>query len=247
MKTTKLFLVLSAIGLFISCDTKEKQLLLSTVDSLKVELQSSQQTTLAMQEIGVLLDTIDASRELLRTNVVEGTDYNNYTSRLNDINRHIKETKQKIAALEKSIKNSTVNYSASIRRLKADLKQRTEQMATLESEVQRMRAENESLVVTVSQKDKALDEQREIVKLKAQDIASLETKIQDVTQVSKTTKAELYFAQAQALETAAERTKFAPKKKKETQREALELYRASLSLGYEEAQTKITELEKEIG
>ena len=60
-------------------------------------------------------------------------------------------------------------------------------------------------------------------------------------------QADMYFAQAQALETAAQRTKFAPRKKKETKREALELYKLAYSLGKAEAQNRIDELEKEVG
>lgn len=247
MKTTKLILVLFTVGLLWSCDTKEKQELLSKVDSLQVELKSSLQTTFALQEIGVLIDSIDASRQLLRTNVVEGTSYTDYKSRLSEINQHIKDTHQKIEELEKSLKGTAANYSSTIRRLKADLKLSTEQLTALKGEVDKMRNENETLMLTVNQKEQSIAEQKEIVQMKEQDIASLEAKVQEVNQLSKNSKAELYFAQAQALETAAERTKFAPKKKKETQREALELYKVSLSLGYLEAQTRIMELEKELG
>jgi hypothetical protein len=70
--------------------------------------------------------------------------------------------------------------------------------------------------------------------------------VEEINAQSQASQADLYFAQAQALETAAERTKFAPRKKKETRREALELYKLSLSLGKQEAQQKIEELEKEI-
>jgi hypothetical protein len=51
---------------------------------------------------------------------------------------------------------------------------------------------------------------------------------------------------AQAVEEAANRTKLAPKKKKDTLKEAIELYKKALSLGKTEAQDKITELEKKI-
>lgn len=247
MKPSKIVVVLSLVGLLWSCDTKEKQQLLSRVDSLEIELQASQQNALVLQEIGTLIDSIDASRQLLRTNVVEGTTYSDYKERLGDINRHIVETRKKIEELEKSMKTSTVNYSATIRRLKNDLKLSTEQVAALQGEVDRMRGENETLVLTVNQKDMQLAEHKEIIQMREQDVASLETKIQEIHKHSQSTQADLYFAQAQALETAAERTKFAPKKKKETQREALELYRVSLSLGNLEAQTRIAELEKELG
>ena len=70
--------------------------------------------------------------------------------------------------------------------------------------------------------------------------------VQDINDQNRIKVANLYFAQAQALETAADRTKFAPRKKKETRREALELYKLSFSLGNTEAQAKIEELEKKL-
>jgi hypothetical protein len=59
-------------------------------------------------------------------------------------------------------------------------------------------------------------------------------------------EADSYFMRAQAVEEAANRTKLAPKKKKDTLKEAIELYKKALSLGKTEAQDKITELEKKI-
>jgi hypothetical protein len=82
--------------------------------------------------------------------------------------------------------------------------------------------------------------------MREQDVANLETRVEDINTQSKASQADLYFAQAQALEIAADRTKFAPKKKKETKREALELYKLSLSLGKTDAQPKIDELEKDL-
>jgi hypothetical protein len=98
--------------------------------------------------------------------------------------------------------------------------------------------------MTVSKRDSVINTNLETIKMKEQDVATLEAKVEEVNTASKASQADLYFAQAQALETAAARTKFAPKKKKETQREALELYKLSLSLGKSEAQTKIDELQK---
>jgi len=48
------------------------------------------------------------------------------------------------------------------------------------------------------------------------------------------------------VEEAANRTKLAPRKKKETLREAVELYKKALSLGKSEAQDNITALEKKL-
>ena len=212
---------------------------------MRTELQVSQQTNKELEEVGVLIDSIDASRQLLRADVVEGTSYKDYKNRLLSINNHIKETQAKIAELEKSVKKNNASQ-ASIKRLRSDLEARTAQIAALTAEVERYRGEAVVLVRNLSQRDSLLAVNNETIKLREQDITSLETKVEVNNTAAKNTQADLYFAQAQALETAASRTKFAPKKKKETQREALELYKMSLSLGKQEAQQKIDELEKEI-
>ena len=242
----KIVFGLAIAGAFWSCDTKEKARLQTQVDSLKTELQTSQQTAQTLQEIGVLIDSIDANRQLLRTDVVEGTSYADYKSRLTDINSHIKETQEKIAKLEKSVKSAKGTYATTIKRLKADLELSTQQIAALQGEVEKMRGENETLAMTVSQRDSAINQNMETIKMREQDVAGLETRVEEINAQSKASQADLYFAQAQALETAADRTKFAPRKKKETKREALELYKLSLSLGKTEAQSKIDELEKDI-
>jgi hypothetical protein len=241
----KIMLGLPLVAFLFSCEDKEKTHLQSQVDSLRTELQVSQQTNKELEEVGVLIDSIDASRRLLRADVVEGTSYKDYKNRLVNINNHIKETQSKIAELEKSVKKSNASI-ATIKRLRADLELRSQQIAALQQEVEKMRGENVTLSRSVSQRDSLLAVNNETIKLREQDVASLETKVEEINTSSKAAQADLYFKQAQALETAAARTRFAPRKKKETQREALELYKLSLSLGKQEAQQKIDELEKEV-
>ncbi len=247
MKTLNFISTLLIVGLIWGCGTKEKEMLLSKVDSLQVELSISQQNAQTLQEIGTLIDSIDASRQLLKAHMVEGTTYANYKTRLNEINGYVKETQQKIAELEKSLKQSNTNYTATIKRMKRELEANSQQMVVLQGEVDKMRNENQTMALTINQKDQSLEEQQGVIKMREQDIANLETKVLEINTLSVKSQADLYFAQARALETAAERTKFAPKKKKETQREALELYRQSLSLGKHEAQPRIEELEKAVG
>ncbi len=97
----KLFLALSLAALMLSCDTKEKDKLQGQVDSLRVELQTSQQMAQTLTEVGVLMDSIDASRQLLRVNMVEGTTYDDYKARMKDINSYVRDTQHKIDELEK--------------------------------------------------------------------------------------------------------------------------------------------------
>ena len=146
----KFILGLAVVGLLFSCRNEEKEKALqSQVDSLRTELHESQETAQTLQEVGVLIDSIDASRQLLRTDMVEGTSYKDYKNRLQDISAYVQETQAKIAELEQSAKNSRM-YAGTIKRLKADLESRTKQIAALEGEVQKIRTENQSLARTVS-------------------------------------------------------------------------------------------------
>ena len=242
----KLVLAASVTALLVGCRDEEKERAMQNqIDSLQVELRNSEETAQTMQEVGVLIDSIDANRQLLRTDMVEGTSYKDYKKRLQDISSYVKETQSKIAELEKTAKHSRI-YAGTIQKLKADLKARTAQIAALEEEVQKMRTENLALSKNVSDRDSLISVNNETIKMREENVATLEAKVQEMNTQAVNNQAEAYFAQAKALEEAADRTKFAPKKKKETQREALELYKLALSLGKSEAETKVQELEKEL-
>jgi hypothetical protein len=74
----------------------------------------------------------------------------------------------------------------------------------------------------------------------------LTEKIEQVQKQSQVSEADSYFARGQAVEEAANRTKLAPRKKKDTYKEAIELYKKALSLGKTEAQDRIDALSKKI-
>ena len=229
-----------------SCDTKEKQALQKKVDSLNLQLNASKQVEESMNEVGVLLDSIDASRKSLQVRLIEGSSYADYVTRLRNINTYIQQTEAKLTALEKSNTKSSKASARAIRRFKADLEKQSKEIVDLQLQLALMRNENMMLWTKVNQKDSLLSINDQVIKMNESDIASLEKLVNDTQAENKVTVANLYFAQAEALETAANRTHFAPRKKKETRREALELYKLSLSLGKAEAQTKITELEKKL-
>jgi chromosome segregation ATPase len=248
MKYTLLPLAL-VTGLLVACGTNEKAQLQSQVDSLRIELETSQRMAQTLQDVGVLMDSIDANRQLLRINMVEGTTYDNYTSRMKDINNYVRETEKKIADLENELKKSkgtTSSYAATIKKLKADLESKSKEIAALQEQVERYRNENQNLVQTISLQEAELTEKEQEIRDKEQELALIEARIQELMINSKMSEADAYFARAMATEEAANRTKLAPKKKKETYKEAIELYKKALSLGKQEAQRKITELEKKL-
>ena len=243
----KFILGLSVVGILWGCNDKQKELALqSQIDSLRTELHESEQTAQAMQEVGVMIDSIDASRQLLRTDMVEGASYQDYKNRLASIREYVRESQEKIAELEKTAQR-TRGYAGTIKRLKADLEKTTLALTTLEDEVKNARAENQRLTQTVSSRDSVITINEQALKEREDNLASMETQMQEMNVESKNFQADSYFNQAKALEEAANRTQFAPKKKKKARQEALELYKKALELGKDEAQAKVQELEKDLG
>lgn len=245
----KNLIFVSAIGLLMASCGGNSEKLQSQVDSLKNELQTSQQFATTLQEVGVLMDSIDANRQLLRVNMVEGTTYDNYQSRMRDINNYVRDTQGKITELEKSLKKSKGNanaYAATIKKLKADLESKNAEIASLNEKVEQLKNENSNLITTVGLQEAELSDKEVQIQAKQQELALIENRIQELMVQSKMNEADSYFARATALEEAANRTKLAPRKKKETYKEAIELYKKALSMGKQEAQDKITALEKKV-
>lgn len=245
----RIFFILSLAVVLVSCDKREKEKLAARVDSLNNELMISQEAARTLQEVGTLLDSVDASRQLLRTNMVEGTSYDEYISRMHDVNDYVKETQRKIAHLEKaarSSKSAAATYAGTIKKLKADLETKSKEMVALQELVNKYRGENDNLVITVSQRDAEIAEKTEMIRVKEQELSNIETQVKDLQTQSKVNQADAYFTHAQAVEETAKRTKFAPRKKKRSQQEALELYKMAFLLGKEEAQPRIAALEKKL-
>lgn len=245
MKTNSI-VVVALLAMLWGCDSKEKMALRATVDSLSMEVQNHDELLLSMQQIGTLIDSIDINRNLLRTSMLEGTSYTAYSERLQEINAYVKQTSERINSLEKKVANQSSGYALTIKKLRADLETSSLQLVALQQEVEKVRNDNNLLVTTVASKDSVLQQQTELIKMKEQNITSLDSRIVEINTEAKVKQADLLFAQAEAMELAASRTKLAPRKKKDTKREALELYKMSLSLGKAEAETKIASLEESI-
>lgn len=242
-------LTIISLGLLVGCGGAETEKLRSQVDSLKLELETSQQMAVTLQEVGVLMDSIDANRQLLRVNMVEGTTYDDYSARMKDINNYVRDTQKKIEDLERALKKSkgAANaFSATIKKLKEDIESKNKEIAALQEQVETYRNENQNLIQTVSLQEAELKDKAQEIITKQQELALIEARIQELMIQSQVSEADAYYARAAAVEEAANRTKLAPRKKKETLQEALELYKKAVSLGHTDAQTKVTELEAKV-
>lgn len=245
----KLIVIVLFAAVLAGCGGAENAKLKSQLDSLQTELQVSQQMAQTLQEVGTLMDSIDANRQVLRVNMVEGTTYSAYTSRMKDLNNYVKETQSKIGDLEKALKKSKANsnaFAATVKKLKADLETKNAEITSLQQKVQELGTENQNQKITIDMQEAELNDKQAQIEAKQQELALIEARIQELMVQSKMSEADSYFARGQAVEEAANRTKLAPRKKKDTLKEALELYKKALSLGNDKAKAKVDELEKRV-
>jgi len=246
----RILFMLSIVALLCSCDLKKKELAYKrAADSLRTELEANHKLTEAMVEIGSLLDSIDASRKVLKVRMMEGTNYETFAGRMHDLNQYVLSAEAKIDALEKAQRkyhNNDAAYTSAISKLKADLEVRNNELTALKEQVNVYKNQNDNLVSTVSLQKAEIDDKLNQIKLKQADITQLQDQVSHLMVKSAVDQGEAYFAQAAAVEEAANRTHFAPRKKKDSRKEALELYKLALNLGKGEAQARITALEKKI-
>lgn len=246
----KTMLMLSVVGVMMSCSNLKKQeRMQDVVDSLRAELATNQKLTATLTEVGSLIDSIDANRKMLRLSMAEGTNYDTYTSRMWEINQYVHQAQRKIESLEREsadAKGRSIDLSRAISKLKSDLNARSQELAAVKELVEQYKNENVNLVSTVNLQKAELDDKLQQLKTKQDEMNNLQAQINELLIKSTADQGDAYFARAVAVEETANRTKFAPRKKKNTRKEALELYKLALAFGKEEAKERIAGLEKKI-
>lgn len=231
------------------CNTQEIARLQWENDSLRNELNSRSNVLTSLKDVRGLLDSIDASRNSLRTNLSEGTSYEEFTTRLKDINEFVKLSEEKINLIQNALKESKHEASAYLMlvdALKSEVQLRVDEIVKLEEEVGKYKAENQDLLEEIKLKENEVKDINIKISEKQQELLLLEARIEAMVNNFKVTEADAYYARARAVEEAANRTRLAPAKKRETYKEALELYKRSLSLGKQEAKEDITKLENKL-
>lgn len=245
----KLFGVIVVVVALSGCNKQKEIALQKEVDSLKVEVSVNRQMAETLQEVGLMIDSIDANRHSLKTDLVEGTSYSDYANRMRDINTFVASTQTKIDELEialKKSKGSASNYASIIKKLKKDLEATSNELAALTETVNQYRAKNDTLIAMVDLQTAEINDKEEQLVAKQDQVTQLEDQVKQISDKAKVDMADAYYQRALALEEAAKRTHFAPKKKKSTQKEALELYKMAASEGKLEANDRIAYLEKAI-
>ncbi|MEX1238323.1 MAG: hypothetical protein WEB30_01350 [Cyclobacteriaceae bacterium] len=246
LATPSLFIL---IVFFAGCNSEELARLQSENDSLRNELTSRHNVLTSLKDVRGLLDSIDANRNSLRSNLSEGTSYEEFSTRLKDINEFVKMSEEKIGMIQAALKNSkheAAAYLMLVDALKSEVQIRVDEIVKLEEEVTKFKGENHGLLQEIKVKEDEVKNINIKISEKQQELFLLEARIEAMVNSFKVTEADAYYARARAVEEAAKRTKLAPHKKRETYKEALELYKRSLSLGKQEAKVDIANLEQKL-
>ena len=255
MKKTNLLLITIIASLFIAVlfvktDASRKEVELQTeIDSMQIELQTKEKMAENLNEIGKLMDSIDANRESLRLNVLEGISNDDYVKRMQGLKSYVKNTERKIEELEATLKKSKASnyaYKRTVKSLKAEIGVLTQQIASLTETVNRYKTDNENLVKINETQGLELLSKLEQIETKNQEVVKLENKVAEISENAKQSLGEQYLAHAKTVEEVANRTKFAPKKKRATLDQSLELYRKAALYGNEQARVEIQRIQSEL-
>ncbi|MFP4092096.1 MAG: hypothetical protein ACLFT3_17440 [Cyclobacteriaceae bacterium] len=245
------FVMALSLGAFlVSCQQdKEAQLQMQAkLDSLQMELLQSQKVAFTLEEVGVLMDSIDAARNNITINLENGPD-ENYADRMKNLHEYILQSEARIAEMEKSLETSkSVNqtYAATIKKLKKEISSKSEELAVLQQKVEGLQAENVQLVSTVANQNEAIALKTAEIMAQDEELKKAEAKIQEMIINQQISEADAYFARAEAVEEVAKRTQFARKKKQASYQEALQLFEKSYALGRTDAKSRIDLLKEKI-
>ncbi len=223
------FLFLCGI-IYSGCETKQFSELKIENDSLRRELEFRSNMILAMEEVHMVTDSILNNY----ANYPDSVHFNKYLERIEYLHRSLTSSDHMLKAARAQLNQSQDEasaYNLMVAALQDEVSLRDKEIDDKHAIIQRNSKNHKSNVATL---EKAIaDRDRELQKLK-----------ETILEIRRVNAAETYFIKAQRLEEKARKVYFAPRKRKDTFREAIELYKKSLQYGKVEAEMKIKELKR---
>jgi hypothetical protein len=206
------------IGLFIftSCDQRKINDLQSSNDSLRQQLKQM---------------NADSAQT---TQYVDPMSQKTFSSRVEYIHYLLKASEKEVKLLTDEL-HATNDSSFAYEMMVYSLQ---DEVGIRDGELHAM---NAKMVDKSSKYEVALASMRKEIDTREKELAQLELSIAELKRIN---TAEAYYNKAQTVEHSARRMTFAFKKKRETLREALELYQKSFTLGKKEAEKNVLALKK---
>jgi chromosome segregation ATPase len=250
MNKTTFLLISIAVCLMTSCGNEKLQI---KIAELEAELDSSKNTTEQLstqfQKVDLLIDSITRSESYIAFNLETGTSFQDHVDRLRGLSAFIEYTRQKMIKLEQRMADETNENTALhmlIGKMRKELENKDKIITRLRKQVNEYEAENEELIKLVDLQQKEIIDIEQQLKIRMTALDKAEQNIEELKSEKEKILANAFYEKAIAVEEIANRTNFAPQKKKEAYEEALNLYKMAFNAGRKDAQQKITALEKEL-
>ena len=215
---------------------------------VKLEKESDSLRTLVLEKEKLVTDMRSATS--WTDSIISNLDMNpaaaknELPARLQSANQAIKANKKRIDEMANAIhiaKQHHEGYLAVVEALQGEVSDRVEESEVLMDSIEYFAAVNIELYENVSMQEDAMTGLYEQLQDRQLKLDALERRAH---QLKEMTEAEIYYVKGQQAEENGNRIRLAPQRKKETYREALELYKKSYSLGKSEASLKISFMEK---
>lgn len=233
-------LILFVAGLFLmSCSSRELSRLRAENARLRKALEEYQPEVRAMRNMNAWLDSIDVNRHSPRDDRSSTPARRAINSRLQDVNRYVVASEEKLAGLENELqetKQALSSYEVIIDTLQREVRARDEQVEDLKASLSVYEHAHRSLTHNVSIRQDSLTAMHE-------DLALLQAKMDGLLAHLRLKEGDAMYAKAKATQEIAQRSKARVAKKRDGYREALEVFKKAFSLGNQEAADSIAELE----
>lgn len=205
----RLFGVIVVIVALSGCNTREI-FLRDEIDALRNQVATSKQVTATLQEIGVMIDSVD----ILRSDLARGA-YNDNPDRLREINKYLETMQLRTAKLQHELdkgKGVEPVYAEMVARLQRDLTAKTLEFDALAKELFLDKAANDTLRDLVDAQNVHMQENTVLLVATQEEVLQLDQEVKRLTVDA--SSAGSYHEQALALEKASERIRLAIEKSK---------------------------------
>jgi hypothetical protein len=208
-------------------------------DSLRAEIEARHQTLMMLHNAEVLLDTIEM-------NMRSREDESEILPRLEAVCSYVKVSEESILKMQKELQASRYEanaYLMMVDALKGELGVHIDKSDIMEDSVGGYVSSNAELVTNLSMQERMILDLKRDIEHRHQQLNKLEQDVTELEAYIDISDAEREYARAQRVELIGRKMLLSPQKKRETMREALEIYKKAYVLGKKEARENIAVLE----
>jgi hypothetical protein len=210
----KLFVAIVLVVALSGCNKQKEIVLRDELESLRLEVAATKQMSSTLQQIGLMIDSVD----VLRKELAQGK-YRDNPDKLREINKYVASMQSRSSEIEKQLEKGTGSasvYNDIISRLTRDLATKTFEFNTLTEQVALHKGVNDTLRMLVEAQTAEIDAGATILAITKQEILRLDEDVKQLSVEARSMMTDSYDEQAlgSALAEAAKRTHLAIEKAK---------------------------------